>query len=107
MTGVQTCALPIYIIREERRKELALEGHRWFDLRRYRVCQKYPYSTELKRYYYIYSDRSSTDVVECRLFTLEKDDKAYTLNIPQEVLDYNYEMENNERPFRTYQTVDF
>lgn len=30
-------------IRTERRKELCFEGHRWFDLRRYAVCEKYPY----------------------------------------------------------------
>jgi len=29
-------------IREERRRELCLEGHRWFDLRRYAVSSKYP-----------------------------------------------------------------
>ena len=26
-------------IRDERRRELCLEGHRWFDLRRYMVCE--------------------------------------------------------------------
>ena len=29
-------------IRLERRRELCFEGHRWFDLRRYAVCEKYP-----------------------------------------------------------------
>ncbi len=32
----------IDLIREERQRELCLEGHRWYDLRRYTVCTKYP-----------------------------------------------------------------
>ena len=34
MTGVQTCALPIY----ERARELVFENHRVFDIRRWRVA---------------------------------------------------------------------
>ena len=35
----------VRFIREERRRELCLEGHRWFDLRRYKVAEKYPQET--------------------------------------------------------------
>ena len=34
-------------IRNERRKELCFEGHRWFDLRRYTVSDPYPYSKQI------------------------------------------------------------
>lgn len=32
----------VELIREERRLEFCFEGHRWFDIRRYAVCTKYP-----------------------------------------------------------------
>lgn len=89
-------------IREERRRELALEGFRWFDLRRYGVCEYYPESEQLVHRYTYYESSTSTSMVETHVFTLEPNDAAYTLPIPQEVLDYNTGMENNERPWRDY-----
>lgn len=41
----------VTLIREERQCELCLEGHRWYDLRRYLVCEKYPYSKTITHYY--------------------------------------------------------
>ena len=41
-------------VRVERRKELCLEGHRWFDLRRYAVCKKAPFKKTIERVYAIY-----------------------------------------------------
>ena len=38
----------------ERRMELAFEGHRWFDLRRYAVCEKYPYSKQIRHAFNVY-----------------------------------------------------
>jgi len=35
-------------IREERRRELCFEGHRWFDLRRYAVSPKYPLKVTIR-----------------------------------------------------------
>lgn len=89
-------------IRTERTRELALEGQRWFDIRRYSVCEKYPESTPIIHRYWYYTERNSTTKTECHVFTLEPNDKAYVMNIPQSVLDYNTGMENNERPFRKY-----
>lgn len=89
-------------IREERRKELALEGHRWFDLRRYAVSQVAPYSKELVHRYTYYTAYNKATMVETHVFTLPAGDPAYTLPIPQEVLEYNVGMPNNERPDRTY-----
>jgi starch-binding outer membrane protein, SusD/RagB family len=92
----------VEIIRDERRKELALEGQRWFDLRRYGVCEKYPESKQITHDYYYYINRNSTVKTECHTFVLESNDKAYVLPIPQEVINFNTGMINNERPARTY-----
>lgn len=89
-------------IREERRHELALEGHRWFDLRRYMVCEKYPYSKQITHRYTYYSGRGETEKIQTYVFNLDKNDAAYTLPIPQEVINYNTGMKQNERPWREY-----
>ena len=50
----------IDLIREERQRELCLEGHRWYDLRRYTVCTKYPWSKVIRHVYCDYKyDRAS------------------------------------------------
>ena len=92
----------IELIREERERELCLEGHRWFDLRRYGVCEKYPDSKLLTHNYTYYDNGASTQMLETHVFTLESNDAAYILPIPQEVLDFNTGMVNNERPWRAY-----
>lgn len=89
-------------IRKERRLELALEGHRWFDLRRYSVCEKYPESKRIVHEYTYYEDYN---MVERHRFVLEEFDAAYTLPIPQEVIEFNVGMPNNERPVRNHTVV--
>ena len=39
-------------VREERRKELSFEGHRWFDLRRFAVHPVWPFQKEILHNYY-------------------------------------------------------
>lgn len=90
-------------IRKERRLELALEGHRWFDLRRYTVCEVYPDSKKIIHDYTYYG--GSTEMKERHRFVLEEFDAAYTLPIPQEVIEFNTGMPNNERPVRNYTVV--
>jgi len=92
-------------IREERRREFAFEGHRWFDLRRYAVSTVYPQKTTLTHNYTYYVDRSSTVTTETHQFVLEEDDASWTLPIPQEVIEFNTGMENNGNPWRTYTVV--
>ena len=92
----------IKAIRKERRLELALEGHRWFDLRRYSVCEKYPESKRIVHDYTYYEDY---EMVERHRFVLEEFDAAYTLPIPQEVIEFNVGMPNNERPVRKHTVV--
>ncbi len=92
-------------IRNERRRELALEGHRWFDLRRYMVCGVQPESHAITHEWTYYSSHTSTTMIERRRFVLEANDDAYTLPIPQEVLNFNTGMPNNARPWREYTVV--
>lgn len=92
-------------IRDERRLELALEGTRWFDLRRYSVCEKYPESKQIIHEYTYYTDTGTGQMTVRHRYVLEEYDPAYTLGIPNEVLDYNVGMPNNERPIRTYTEI--
>ena len=73
-------------IREERRKELCFEGHRWFDLRRYGMPS---ISHDMK-----------LDAGDPLLrYTLREKDPLYTLPIPRVVLENNPRMEQNQSAF--------
>lgn len=95
----------ISAIRKERRLELVLEGHRWFDLRRYRVCKVQPEKKSITHNYTLYKDRGSADFIETRQYVLTEDDESWTLPIPQEVLDFNTGMPNNPNKWRDYVVV--
>ena len=92
-------------IRLERRLELVLEGHRWFDLRRYRVCAVHPQRTSITHDYTYYVDRNSSSPTETHRFVLTEDDASWTLPIPFEVLQFNTGMEGNGNLYRTYTVV--
>ena len=68
-------------IKEERRRELCFEGHRWFDLRRYGMPG---FTREWKE-----------KGVATQWFTMEKNDAAYTLPLSKEVMDRNPGLEQN------------
>lgn len=91
----------INFIREEREREFFLEGQRWFDLRRYMVDAKYPYTTTIEhsftyyKYVSYYNVKDHTDY-----YRLEKNDASYTLNIPKEVRDFQLSIGSNERAER-------
>lgn len=89
-------------VRRERKLEFPVEGHRWFDLRRYSVCSVMPESHPITHEWSYYSSHLSEKMTERRSFTLEANDPAYTLPIPHEVIEFNTGMENNERPWREY-----
>lgn len=88
-------------IRNERRKELCFEGHRWFDLRRYMVAESYPYTKKIYRRYCVYETTSPYMRNAIYDYVLEENDAAYTLDIPKAVKEFDTTpMPGNERPER-------
>ena len=72
----------VTFVRDERRRELCFENHRWFDLRRYGM-------EPLTHVWYDQSDNALE-------FTLEKNDPRFTLLIPNEAFTHNSAMVQNE-----------
>ena len=71
-------------IREERRRELCFEGHRWFDLRRYAVSPKYPERKSITHGVYQSGMASMKPGVYDGSYTLQPygEDNAWVLPIP-------------------------
>lgn len=92
-------------IRNERKRELICEGHRWFDLRRYRVCTVQPEKISITHTFTLYVDDNSTVPTETRQFVLTEDDPSWTAPIPQEVINFNTGMPNNGNVARNYTVV--
>ena len=89
-------------VRVERRKELCLEGHRWFDLRRYAVCKKAPFKKNIERVYAIYDWESRNIFKYAEVYQLKEDDLAYVFAIPKSVLEFDKGMPDNIRENREY-----
>ncbi len=89
-------------IRKERRLEFALEGQRWFDLRRYRVCQVQPEKVSLEHYYSVYDSNDPTKIQQTRIYILTEDDASWTCPIPNEVLATYPDMKGNDNATRDY-----
>lgn len=78
----------VTFVRNERRRELCFESHRWFDLRRYGM-------PEIKHVWHESETVSKT-------YTLKEKDPAYTLPLPTSALEAHTEMEQNPKgPKRT------
>ena len=96
----------VKFIRDERQRELCLEGHRWFDLRRYRVAVRYPQEVELKHRFAITSDEyPDYSIIWRREYTLPNDDPAWVLPMPREEIEKNLNMFDNPRNERTYISI--
>jgi tetratricopeptide (TPR) repeat protein len=96
----------VTFVREERERELCLEGHRWFDLRRYMVDKTYPYTKEIEHSFTRYSDTYPYHETRTDWYRLEKNDDAYTLNIPKNVRDFQNTIGSNSRPERSIVRTD-
>lgn len=92
----------IKVVRDERRKELCLEGHRWFDLRRYAVCKKAPFKKAIEHVFAVYDWDNKNLLKYGEVYRLEEDDPAYTFAIPKSVLEFDTGMPDNLREKRTY-----
>lgn len=82
----------VRFIRDERRRELCFEGHRWFDLRRWgmpAITHKW------------HDDSESTSS-----YRLEEGDLLYTLPIPDEAMNMNSSLEQNELPGKRVPTIE-
>ena len=82
----------IQFVRNERRRELCFEDHRWYDLRRWGM-------KEIKHVWYNDANTKST-------FTLTQGDKGYTIPIPDEAMDLNAALKQNELPTKRVATVE-
>lgn len=91
---------------KERRRELCFEGHRWFDLRRYAVNEKYPTSYTVVHKLYI-SNNHSPAPSEMGENVLEgyPNDNAWVLPIPDYAIIFNEGVleQNDKRKERLYQ----
>lgn len=94
----------VQYIRDERRRELAFECHRWFDLRRYGANVKFPFTKEIVHDYYTYNMETYSSKYEGS-YKLNKygSEPAYVLPIPIHVIEYNKGSikDNEARPVRT------
>lgn len=87
-------------VREERERELFLEGHRWFDLRRYSVDEKYPFSKEIIHSMTYWNGKSPYTKIKTDLYKLDKNDGAYVFDIPYKVKAFQPSIGANSRPAR-------
>ena len=89
-------------IRNERRKELCFEGHRWFDLRRYAVNDLYPFKKQIVHVMNVVNSHGNQS--KTMTYILEEDDLAYTFALPKKVIEFDkVPMENNKRETRKSQ----
>lgn len=87
----------VRFIRDERRRELCFEGHRWFDLRRYAVNTEYPVETEIIHLHY------NADATFDKNYVLRKysEDSGWVMPIPDYVIVFNNgQIVDNEREER-------
>jgi hypothetical protein len=83
---------PLQLVKEERRRELCFEQFRWFDLRRWdrpRIVHTFRPEMEASSTVYTYA--------------LEQDDPAYTLPVPNAVMNLDPALGNPPRPERKQQ----
>ena len=91
----------IRLIQAERQRELCLEGHRWYDIRRYTVLPegKGKWTKTITHVWAQYS-MDGYDLERVRVFELPPDDNAFTLALPKEVLEFQVSLGYNHREER-------
>jgi len=83
----------VEFIRNERRRELCFEGHRWFDLRRYAVNSKYPLGADFTikhpTYNYDAQTNSYTPAGYYVLKSFAQDAASWQVPIPNYAIEFN------------------
>ncbi|ERJ59028.1 RagB/SusD family nutrient uptake outer membrane protein [Sphingobacterium paucimobilis] len=92
----------IDFIREERAREFCLEGHRWFDLRRYTVSNAYKWSKEIE---HSFTEFDYGNPIRTVIYKLNAYDPAYTLDIPRAVINFQPSLGESFRPHRPINSV--
>lgn len=96
-----TGAALVNTIRDERRLELCLEAHRWFDLRRYAVNNKYPFSKSIIHRSVVFAGNGYIDNGYYELGPYEQDAAAWIVPIANDEIEFNNGLLTNEpRPAR-------
>lgn len=100
-TITETGAGLIQFIREERRRELCFEWHRWFDLRRYAVNKDLPFEKSIRHTSYAYGPSGRYVEGYYELKPYQQDKAAYVIPVPQNEIEFNQGvLKNEERPQR-------
>lgn len=88
-------------VRNERRRELCFEGHRWFDLRRYAVNSVVPFEKEIVHLQYESNGTVTTPIGKFILKPYSQDKACYCFPIPKDEIEFNKGSLTNElRPER-------
>lgn len=91
----------VNFIRDERRRELCFESHRWFDLRRYAVNSRYPLTKSIRHISHSFSNRQYFVSGYYELKPYGEDQAAYIVPISKQVIEFNQGALTNEiRPNR-------
>jgi hypothetical protein len=91
----------VNFIREERRRELSFEGHRWFDLRRYGANTKYPFSKTIRHHSYSFGPTGYYQDGYYELKPFDQEKAAYTVPICRDEIEFNNgNLQNEVRPQR-------
>ena len=98
----------IDFIRDERRRELCFEGHRWFDLRRYAVNSIHPlpdnFTIRHRNNAYEANSRTWYENGYYELNAYTQDRAAWMIPIPNYAIEFNRgELQNEIRPNRELQ----
>ncbi|MBO9632348.1 MAG: RagB/SusD family nutrient uptake outer membrane protein [Chitinophagaceae bacterium] len=91
----------INAIRQERRLELCWEAQRWFDLRRYGVNTKYPFSKSIRHRNVVFAGNGYAENGYYELGPYDQDKAAYVVPIANDEIEFNRgSLTNEQRPDR-------